>query len=283
MIYFAKRNLLLFFRDKAAVFFSLLASFIIIGLYVLFLGDTITSNMSHIPNSRDIMDNWIMAGLLAVTSFTTTMGAFGIMIDDKEKKISKDFYSSPLSRKSLTSGYILSAFVIGVIMCLITLVLAEIYIISNGGSLLGVTEIIKVISVIIFTTFMNTSIVFLIVTFINSLNAYSTASSIVGTLIGFITGIYIPIGNLPSTVQWVIKLFPVSHAASITRQIMMEKPLSDYYAVATDLEVNQFKTLLGVTFKIGDNDISMLTSLLILVITSIVFYSLVLLRIKRKK
>ena len=34
-----KRNMLLFFRDKTTVFFSLLAVFIIIGLYALFLGD----------------------------------------------------------------------------------------------------------------------------------------------------------------------------------------------------------------------------------------------------
>ncbi len=38
MIGMAKRNLKLFFRDKSAVFFSLLAVFIIIGLYALFLG-----------------------------------------------------------------------------------------------------------------------------------------------------------------------------------------------------------------------------------------------------
>jgi len=37
MITFALRNLKLFFRDRASVFFSLLAVFIIIGLYVLSL------------------------------------------------------------------------------------------------------------------------------------------------------------------------------------------------------------------------------------------------------
>ncbi len=36
-----KRNLALFFRDRANVFFSLLAVFIIIGLYALFLGETL--------------------------------------------------------------------------------------------------------------------------------------------------------------------------------------------------------------------------------------------------
>ena len=36
---FMKRNLKLFFRDRSAVFFSLLAIFIIIVLYIVFLGD----------------------------------------------------------------------------------------------------------------------------------------------------------------------------------------------------------------------------------------------------
>lgn len=34
-----KRNLKIFFRDKSAVLFSLLAIFIIIALYAVFLGD----------------------------------------------------------------------------------------------------------------------------------------------------------------------------------------------------------------------------------------------------
>ena len=35
---FAIRNLKVFFRDKSAVFFSLLSVFIIVGMYALFFG-----------------------------------------------------------------------------------------------------------------------------------------------------------------------------------------------------------------------------------------------------
>ena len=90
------RNLRIFFRDRSAVFFSLLAVFIIIGLYVLFLGDMMASSLKDVAGSRFLMDSWIMAGLLAVTSMTTTLGAFGIMVDDQSKKIIKDFYCSPV-------------------------------------------------------------------------------------------------------------------------------------------------------------------------------------------
>ena len=123
MINFMKRNLLVFFKDKASVFFSLLSVFIIIGMYALFLGDVWTSGMKDVPNARNIMDCWIVAGLIAVTSVTTTMGAFGTMVEDKSRKIIKDIRSSPMPRVNIAGGYILSAFVIGVIMCVVALVL----------------------------------------------------------------------------------------------------------------------------------------------------------------
>lgn len=57
MLTFAQRNLKLFFRDKSAVFFSLLAVFIIIGLYALFLGDVWTDSLSDLANARQLMDS----------------------------------------------------------------------------------------------------------------------------------------------------------------------------------------------------------------------------------
>src|SRR4030042_6548489 len=93
-----KRNLKLFFRDRTAVFFSLLAVFIIIGLFVVFLGNMMVKNFKELlgDNARFTVDSWVMAGLLSVTSITTTMGAFGTMVEGKAKKISKAFLSAPI-------------------------------------------------------------------------------------------------------------------------------------------------------------------------------------------
>lgn len=212
MINFTVRNLKVFFKDKTSVFFSLLAVFIIIGLYALFLGDAWTGSFGDMPGVRYLMDSWIIAGLLAITSLTTTMGAFGIMVDDKVRKINKDFMSSPLKRSSIAGGYIFSAYIIGIIMSIAALLLSEIYIISNGGELLGGIVLLKVFTLILLATFTNTSIVLFLVSFFRSANAFTTASTVIGTMIGFLTGIYLPIGQLPGGVQWAIKLFPVSHA-----------------------------------------------------------------------
>lgn len=283
MIGFAKRNLKIFFRDKSAVFFSLLAVFIIIGLYVLFLGNVLARSVGNLPGARYLMDSWIMAGLLAVTTVTTTMGAFGIMIEDKVHKITKDFTSSPIKRSSLVGGYIISAFSIGIIMSLVTLILAEIYIIANGGALMSAAVFLKSIGLIFLSTFTNTSMVLFLVSFFNSTNAFATASTIIGTLIGFLTGIYLPIGQLPIAVQWVVKVFPVSHAASLFRQVMMAAPMQATFANVPEQAVSDFEQTMGVTFKFGNSTVSPLVSIVILILTAMVFYALSILNISRKK
>ena len=143
MIAFAKRNMKIFFRDKSAVFFSLLGVFIIIGLYALFLDDVWSQNLTQIPNARTLMDSWIMAGLIAVTSVTTTMGAFEIMVEDKKKKIIKDFYSAPIKRSKLVGGYIISSCLIGIIMSFVAAILAQLYLLSGGGDWLSLSVIAK--------------------------------------------------------------------------------------------------------------------------------------------
>ena len=282
MISFAKRNLLVFFKDRSSVFFSLLAVFIIIGLYALFLGDAWTNSI-NVDGGRFLMDSWIGSGLLAVVSVTTTMGAFGIMVEDKTKKIVKDFISSPLKRTNIAGGYILSAYLIGIIMSLITLVLVEIYIIGNGGTLISFSTFIKVLGILILSTFANTSIMLFVVLFFNSNNAFSTASTIIGTIIGFLTGIYLPIGQLPKSMQWVVKLFPPSHSAALFRQVMMEEPMAVSFAGAPEAVVTEFKEAMGVIYKMGDYEVSELTSILIIAGVGVIFFFLSLLKLSQKK
>ncbi len=279
---FALRNLRVFFKDKTSVFFSLLAVFIIIGLYALFLGDTWTSSMGGLPGVRTLMDSWIMAGLLAVTTLTTTMGAFGIMVQDREKKIVKDFSAAPVSRASLVGGYTLGAMAIGIIMSLIALVLAEAYIVLGGGALVDFHTLMKVLGLIALCTFSNTAIMLFFVSFMTSSNAFGTASTVIGTLIGFLTGIYIPIGSLPEGVQWVIRCFPVSHGAALLRQVMMEEPMQQSFSGASADVTDSFKHALGVTFQYGDKTAAPLTSIIILLITAAVFYGLSVLSLSRK-
>ncbi|WP_242822990.1 ABC transporter permease [Syntrophobotulus glycolicus] len=276
------RNLNVFFRDKTSVFFSLLGVLIIIGLYVLFLGDLVISDLGEIKGARFLIDSWIMAGVLAVSSITAALGAFGTMVDDKAKKVIKDFNASPLSRRSLTAGYIASSFVIGVILTLVALVFAELYIVAYGGRLLDLPAALRLIGVILLSVLSSSSMVCLLVSFLSSMNAFGTASTIIGTLIGFLTGTYIPIGIFPDPIQTVIRLFPVSHSGVLFRQLMMDVPLRESFAGAPSSAANAFREEMGVVFTYGGNVFPWWGSVLVLAATALVFYSLALFRLTRK-
>jgi multidrug/hemolysin transport system permease protein len=277
-----KRNLLVFFRDRSSVFFSMLAPFIVIGVYVLFLGNAYSDGFGGMDVTF-MMDRWIMAGLLGVTIISTTMGAFAIMVADRSKNTLKDFYSSPVSRSKLTGGYVISSFIIGFIMTLITFALAEIFIVSRGGEVLGLTAFLKTLGILVLTNLCNTAIIFFVVTLLSSENAFATASSIVGTMVGFLTGIYVPIGSLPDAVQWVIKIFPPSHSVSLLRQVMMEKPLAETLAADTEGKLEGIKEELGIVLKVGSHDIPPIVSVLLLVVCGAVFYILSIYSLSRKK
>ena len=279
------RNLRVYFRDKASVFFSLLSVLIIILLYALFLGDAWSSGSVFQGRAgvKNMMDSWIMAGLLAVVSVTSTMGAFGIMVEDKSRKIMKDFASSPLSRAGLTGGYILSAFLIGLLMSLVTAVFAVIYMVARGGAFPGLPVLGKTMLLIIITSLSNTSLVLFLVSFINSSNAFSTASTLIGTLIGFLTGIYMPIGQLPTAVQSIIKVVPTSHAAALLRQTLMEEPLQKVFAGAPAEMVNAFKETMGVTLSVGGKPLTPMTHVLVLTASFVIFSLLSLWSLSRKK
>lgn len=278
-----KRNCKIFFRDKSAVFFSLLAVFIIIALYAVFLGDLVLQGLDWVPGAKELMNTWVMSGILGVCAVTTTMGAFGIMVDDRDKQISKDFLSAPIRRRDIAGGYLLSSFLIGMVMGLVTFLLCEGYIILQGGSLLPLLAMLKVVGILALSVLASTAMVYFFVSFFKSQNAFATASTILGTLIGFVTGVYIPIGDFPEAVQNIIKFFPLSHAGALFRQVMMEDAMAASLKGAPESTVAEFKESLGVVFTYGGNEAAPLVSVLVLLFTAVVFYLLSVAVISRKK
>ena len=249
---------------------------------VFFLGDIYKSDLKEFERAGEMLDNWVMAGVLAVTSFTTTLGMLGTLVRDEEENIARDFYSAPVKQHTIIGGYWLSTYVIGVCMSILAFVLAEIYIVTAGGNILAGKYILLVIAMILFTTFVNTSMMLFLVSFFKTMNAFTTASTVLGTLIGFITGIYLPIGMYPNAVQFVIKCFPPSHAAVLFRKLMMAEVMDDAFHGVSAEAVLDVKKHLGVVYIWEDLAIGTRTSILFMFVTSIIFYGIALYNLTRK-
>jgi len=283
MINISRRNLLVYFRDRATVFFSMLSVLITFGMYILFLGDMYASSFDEFGDVRFLMDSWIMAGIIGVTSVSTTLGAYGIMVDDEARFILKDFYSAPLKRSTIAGGYIISSFAIGAIMCVLSLVCAEIYIVIGGGELLPALTALKVLGVILLTVLSSSAMILFLASLIKTQSAFGVASTIVGTIIGFLCGIYIPVGSLPEGVQLVIKFFPPAHAATLFRNLMMEAPMKELFANAPERFVEAFKTDMGLQYKIGSYTTDFTFSLIVLLVSTVIFYGIGIYMLSRKK
>ncbi|MDR0309404.1 MAG: ABC transporter permease [Candidatus Methanoplasma sp.] len=282
IIPFAARNVKVFFRDKASVVFSMFAALIVIALYFLFLGDMISQSYSEIPDARIIIDSWAMAGVMAVVPVTATLGAVGIMIQDKITGAVRDLTVSPMKRYEIVGGYVLSTFIVGILLSFLALAFAEAYIVSNGGSLLGAAQFAAVIGIILLSVMSASAVMFLIALFITSNNSYSMISSIIGTLIGFITGVFIPMSMLPAAMCSLIKIVPASHSASLFRQVMMEKPMEAMAGMLPE-DITQFELDMGVRFEFGDTLITPEISVLILAAVAAVFFVIAVLRISMKR
>lgn len=283
MIAFTKRNVLLYFRDKAAVFFSLLAVIILIALYVLFLGDLTAKGLPDFPSKKQLLTSWFIAGILAVASMSTTLASFGILVEDRANKRNMDFYASPISRAKLLGGYILSALFIGFFMCTFIFIVADIFLLLSGEALLAFDKTIMLVGAILLSVGSSGSMVLLMVSFFKTSNAFAAASTVVGTLLGFLAGIYIPIGTLPDYLQTIIKLFPVSHSAALFRQILMEVSLVDAFSNAPLALKETFLFDMGVNYKISGVKVTKLFSVYYLIGTTILFFVLSLLVISRKR
>jgi multidrug/hemolysin transport system permease protein len=283
----AGRNVRVFLRDRLSVFFSLLSMFIIIGLYAIFLGDINVSSVKEmagdVPGIRYLVDSWIMAGILVVNSVTIVLGMYGTMIEDEQKKRLSGFLIAPVGRFSIVGGYILAAWAVGMILNLIAFVLAEAYIVISGGVLLSLFAILKVVGLCLLNVFSASGMMFFVISFIHTNNAFATLSTIVGTIIGFLTGIYLPIGILPEAVQNIVKFVPATYGAALMRQVFMEDPTAKVFSGAPPQMVAEYNTTFGVTIPAFGQDMPAWAMIAIIAGAGLVFYGLSVLVMRKRK
>ncbi|RKJ40642.1 ABC transporter permease [bacterium 1XD42-8] len=284
------RNLKIYFRDKTAVFFSLLAVLIVIVLYILFLAqlqiDTVVENTNNLVDEDKIsylINSWILAGLLSITTVTSTLGGYGTIVEDIEKKKSMDFKSSPLSIMAYPLAGMISCIIIGTIISTIALGVYTVYIYFVTGYLFTFQQILQCVGFIIISTSMNAAFLGFIIAYIKTSSAFSSISLVMGTVIGFLNGLYVPIGSLPEIIQNVLKCLPFGHIASVFRKILMKDSIPECFGSFSEEIINNYQYDYGVKLQIGTNNISGEISILFVVAVMVVFMGLYFMKYGVKK
>ncbi|MBO0450877.1 ABC transporter permease [Candidatus Enterococcus murrayae] len=269
------RGLLLFFKNKQAVIGSFVGAVIMIILYVFLLGDSLVDSLSVLSQPKLVVDTWMFAGVIGIASASSTLGSVSLMIRDKERNVYTDFMISPISKERIMLGYFFSTFLISLLITLVVIVIAEIYIVVlSKGKLLTLSQFGLLFFVSLLTVFCSSAFMFFVVSFFKRTDTFSTMTSVIGPLIGFLTGCYVPIGSLPNNVQRVVEYFPLTSGIVLIRRIMTE----NVFTTADKPAINTIKEELGIVMN-GQNDLFLPVA--ILLISSGLFLAIALWNVRR--
>ena len=257
MLELISRNRKVYTRDRLAFFMSFLSVIILILVYQIFLGqiqiDAIKEALNSDTASTDtiqMVNYWLISGLTTIISMTSTLGAFGVMVLDKEKKLSEDFKVSPVSNFKIELSYAIFAILFGIIMTMFSCIFA-IGIFNGFSSLLDLstTDYLSILGIVSMGTVLAATIILPILAFIRTSSAFTTLSTIVGTFIGFISGVYLSIGSVGESLQQVMTWFPLTQVNALLKQILMKDAISKVFDHAPSTVIMNYKESYGVILQ----------------------------------
>lgn len=265
-----KRITLIYVRDRAAVFFSILSMLIILMLVWLFLGNMNSGNIVEVLSTyggvRDAAQDkqnadylvvvWTLAGVLLSNCVTISMTVMGNMIYDEEKNKLACFYTAPVGRFKIALGYVLSAWIIGAVMCALTLVAAQGWLWLSSRETLAALAVAQLFGMILLNTLVYASLSYMLALFIHSESAWSGILTIVGTLVGFLGAVYLPIYMLPDGVASFLKGLPILHGVSMMRRVCTATAVESTFTGLPEEVAEQFCKNMGIVIYMGETEIT---------------------------
>ena len=226
-----RRNLKIFLKDKANVFFSLLAPLIVLALYALFLGrvqaDGLLAALQEMgvaggeSEVRAFCDSWMLAGSVSCACITVPLCACGVMVTDRSRGISADLRVAPLHSWVPSAAYFLAVVAAGQAIGAVVLAVCFIWLAAAGAWALTVADVFGCIGALVLSVLCSSALLVFVVGFIRSQGAFTGLNIIFGTVVGFLIGAYMPITYFPKGVQYFTLFIPGSYTAGLFRNFMM--------------------------------------------------------------
>ena len=241
MLALLKRNFILYFRNRSGVFFSLLGALISFLLYIIFLQKNLTDSWSQLPNSTNLLNNWLMGGTLAVTGMTTSFTALKQMVQDRENQVDQDLFLTDLGSWGLQASYLISSIIISFVMQVFMFAVMSLYFKESPV----ISHLPEIALIMLLSSLISSLVNVLLIYRFQSVDSLGKLATIVGTASGFLVGTYVPIGVLPDFAQIIMKCTPATYIASLYRQVLMKEPLETTFTGNSGL-LQEFQEKMGI-------------------------------------
>ncbi len=230
-----KRNCLLFIRSKQVVFSSLISSIILIALYFLFIAKLYSQGFNESAGmalsakqlNAAIYLQMVM-GVLVINSVSLSTGMFTFMAKDFETRKTEAFMLTKVKAYEIMLAYLFSALLVSFTLNFLTLVLSVIIIGASTGVWLGAGAFFAIVGVLVITTIVGCAVMLFITTLVRSSVAIGVISGFLGTILGFLCGIYMPYTNMGKGALYVGSLLPFTHLTVWLKQIALTDAFNQF-------------------------------------------------------
>ncbi len=220
----SKRNTKLYFASKSNIFFSMLALIILVALhFIVFrsMNADVLLNMGLGIEEKWALwfsDSLMLSSLIPIGAVTISLTTLGQIVVDKEKRIINDFYVTPISKNTLLTSYLVSSLIVCVILLLGFVLFFEIYLIAVYGISFTLGQLLSVLGVMALSILLGNTFVLIVVSFVKREQAMGAIGTILGTMLGFICGAYVPVGTLGDSIAKIFTVLPFLPITALARQ-----------------------------------------------------------------
>lgn len=235
-----KRNLLVFFKDKQSVVFSLMTSIIVLALYLLFLKGSYIDALNNVISANQGLGGLIsdgdvsmfanlvlLTGIIGSAMITVPYNCLTTVVRDRENKIDYDILATPIRRGRIILSYFVSAAISSIILTGIILAAGLAVISLQGDVFLGAADIAAAFGTVALGSVSATAVFMILVLCFKTSSASGAFFGMLSAASGFVIGAYIPISQFSGGVQTVCNIFPASHVTIILRNLLMNGLLNN--------------------------------------------------------
>ena len=263
-----RRHLLVFFKNKIRLFYTLLVPVIIFAVYIFFLRNLELSTVQNTlyrmgitPNDSlnqyigTLVDSWMLSGIAALSTITVALQTNTVFVEDKQSGVNRDFVSSPIRRGALIGSYVVFNFLVTLLVCVVYLVICFIYLACMQEFFLTFVDFLTVLGVTLYATISATLMTVFLCSFIKTEGTMASLVAVFSTAVGFLIGAYMPLGMLPSWVQTICAFIPGTYACALLRFSFMATPIAEleHYIVEVMQLANGQELISELTGSFGYN------------------------------
>lgn len=280
-----KRNLLIFFKDRGAVMFSMLTPVIVLMLYILFLKNNYVDSLKNVSSALmdfikaddldAIANGMLLSGILGSGLLTVAYNSLNTIVKDRENKIDYDISATPIKRVEIILSYFVAAFISALIMSLIILFLGILVLVFQNEMYFVAADIFKLISIVALGALTATSFFMIFMMFFKSTSTSGACFGLLSAISGFVIGAYIPLSEFSSSVRTTCNLFPSTGVTVLLRKVILRGVLNNIDTSLNGIDNGVFTSTIKDVFSFnvifGEKTLTSTQTILYIAIMTIVF------------